>query len=71
MLRLTRLTDDTDYDAVETSGNVASPRSDSGNNHAYYTLQTRGDPPGLPANMTKLRKLGQTTTTLIAYDHLK
>ncbi|VEL40538.1 unnamed protein product, partial [Protopolystoma xenopodis] len=43
-------------DAGETSMNVPSAQSDSGNDPAYYGLWTRCVPPGLPVNMTKLRK---------------
>ncbi|VEL37375.1 unnamed protein product [Protopolystoma xenopodis] len=60
---MARLTDDADYDAGETSGNVPNLRSDSGNAHAYYVFRTRCVPLGLPANMTKLQDQGQTTST--------
>ncbi|VEL10111.1 unnamed protein product [Protopolystoma xenopodis] len=33
---MARLTDDADFDAGETSGNVPSPRSDDGNHDNYY-----------------------------------
>ncbi|VEL17667.1 unnamed protein product [Protopolystoma xenopodis] len=56
---MTRLTDDADYDADyyarEPSENFSGPQSESGNDGAYYPL-------GFPANMTKLRKQGQTTS---------
>ncbi|VEL40087.1 unnamed protein product [Protopolystoma xenopodis] len=38
---MVKLTDDADYDAGETSGNVPTPRSDSGSDDAYYSLGTR------------------------------
>ncbi|VEL21474.1 unnamed protein product [Protopolystoma xenopodis] len=59
---MARLTDDADYGAGERSGNVPSPRSDSGNDNAYYELRTRCVSLALSANMTKLRKQGQTAT---------
>ncbi|VEL34953.1 unnamed protein product, partial [Protopolystoma xenopodis] len=40
VLRMARLTDDADYDAGETSGNVPRPRSYSGNVDAYNELRT-------------------------------
>ncbi|VEL24373.1 unnamed protein product [Protopolystoma xenopodis] len=55
---MARLTDD----VGETSVNVPHPRSYSGYDDAYYGLRTRGVPLDLPANMTKLRKQGQTTS---------
>ncbi|VEL16260.1 unnamed protein product [Protopolystoma xenopodis] len=51
---MARLTDDVDYDASETSGNVPRLRSDSENDNAYYGLRTRCVPLGLPANMTNV-----------------
>ncbi|VEL27282.1 unnamed protein product [Protopolystoma xenopodis] len=62
---MARLTDDADYDAGETSGNVTRPRSSSGNDHAYYVLRTRCVPLCHPTNMIELRKAGQTTFILI------
>ncbi|VEL09788.1 unnamed protein product [Protopolystoma xenopodis] len=59
---MTRLTDDADYDACETSGNVSRPRSDFGNDHACNGLRTRCVLLRLPTNMTKLRKQCQTTS---------
>ncbi|VEL31995.1 unnamed protein product, partial [Protopolystoma xenopodis] len=59
---MAKLTDDADYDAGETSGNVARPRYDFGNDHAYNGLRTRCVPLSLPTNMTKLRKHDQTTS---------
>ncbi|VEL13065.1 unnamed protein product [Protopolystoma xenopodis] len=38
---MVRLTDDSDYDAGEMSGNVPNPRPDSRNYHAYYGHRTR------------------------------
>ncbi|VEL34567.1 unnamed protein product [Protopolystoma xenopodis] len=38
-----RLTDDSDYDAGEASGNHPRPRFDSGNYHGYYGLRTRSN----------------------------
>ncbi|VEL38638.1 unnamed protein product [Protopolystoma xenopodis] len=46
------LTDDADYDAGETSGNVPHPRFDFGNDDAYIVLRTRC----VHLSMTKLRK---------------
>ncbi|VEL33823.1 unnamed protein product [Protopolystoma xenopodis] len=62
MLRLAKLTDDADYDAGETSGNVPRLQSDFGNDNAYNGLWTRCVPLSLPTNMTKLRKQGQITS---------
>ncbi|VEL24299.1 unnamed protein product [Protopolystoma xenopodis] len=59
---MARLIDDADYDAGKTSGNVPSPRSDSENAHGYYGLGARFVPLGLPANLTKLRNQGKTTS---------
>ncbi|VEL38761.1 unnamed protein product [Protopolystoma xenopodis] len=64
VLRMARFTNDADYDAGGTSGYVPHPRSDTGDNQAYYGLWTRCAPIGLPANMTNLRILGHTTTTI-------
>ncbi|VEL14777.1 unnamed protein product [Protopolystoma xenopodis] len=52
--RMARITDDADYDAGETSGNVPRTRSDFGNDYAYNRLRTRCVPLNLPTNMTKL-----------------
>ncbi|VEL14560.1 unnamed protein product [Protopolystoma xenopodis] len=41
VLRVARLTDDADYDAGETPGNVPRPRSHFGNDHADNGLRTR------------------------------
>ncbi|VEL35833.1 unnamed protein product [Protopolystoma xenopodis] len=41
LLRLAKVTDDADYDANKTSGNVPRPRSDFGNDHGYNGLRTR------------------------------
>ncbi|VEL40526.1 unnamed protein product [Protopolystoma xenopodis] len=62
VLRMVKLTNDADYDAGETSGNVLRPRSDFGNDHADMGPRTRCVPLSLPTNMTKLRKQGQTTS---------
>ncbi|VEL40880.1 unnamed protein product [Protopolystoma xenopodis] len=59
---MARLTDDADYDAEETSGNVPRPPSYSGNDDAYNGLRTRCVPLSLPTKMTELRKQGQTTS---------
>ncbi|VEL32660.1 unnamed protein product [Protopolystoma xenopodis] len=59
---MARLTEDADYDAGETSGNLSRPRSDFGNDHAYNGLRTRCVPLSLPTNMAKLRKQSQTTS---------
>ncbi|VEL18011.1 unnamed protein product [Protopolystoma xenopodis] len=56
------LTNDADYNAGETSGNVSPPRSYSGNDDAYNGLGTRCVPLSLPTNMTKFRKQGKTTS---------
>ncbi|VEL41346.1 unnamed protein product, partial [Protopolystoma xenopodis] len=40
LLRLVKHTDDADYDAGETSGNVPRLRSDFGNDYAYNGLRT-------------------------------
>ncbi|VEL43612.1 unnamed protein product [Protopolystoma xenopodis] len=53
---MARLTDDADYDAGETPGNVPCLRSDFANAHAYNGLRTRCVPLGLSTIMTKLRK---------------
>ncbi|VEL31712.1 unnamed protein product, partial [Protopolystoma xenopodis] len=37
---MSRLTDDADYNAGETSGKVPRPQSDFGNDHAYNGLRT-------------------------------
>ncbi|VEL19210.1 unnamed protein product [Protopolystoma xenopodis] len=62
---MAKLTDDADYDAGETTGNVPRPRSDSGNDDAYNGLRTRCVPLSLPSNILKLRKRGQTTFRLL------
>ncbi|VEL08974.1 unnamed protein product [Protopolystoma xenopodis] len=62
VLRLAMLIDDFDYDAGQTSGNVPDTRSDSGTYHVHYGLQTMCVPPGLPTDMTRLPKQGQTTS---------
>ncbi|VEL13612.1 unnamed protein product [Protopolystoma xenopodis] len=49
-----RLTDDADYDAGETSGNVPRPRSDFVNDHTHNGLGTRRVPLSLPTDMIKL-----------------
>ncbi|VEL28207.1 unnamed protein product [Protopolystoma xenopodis] len=53
---MARLTDDSDYDAGETSWNVPRPRSGSVKYHACNGLRTRCVPLSLPTNMTKLQK---------------
>ncbi|VEL19139.1 unnamed protein product [Protopolystoma xenopodis] len=53
---MARLTDDADYDAGDTPGNVPRRRSDFGNYHAYNELRARCVPLSLPTNITKLRK---------------
>ncbi|VEL08999.1 unnamed protein product [Protopolystoma xenopodis] len=58
MLRMAILTDDADYDAGETFGNVTHPRFNFGNAHAGNGLRNRCVPLSLPTNMTKLRKQG-------------
>ncbi|VEL13160.1 unnamed protein product [Protopolystoma xenopodis] len=58
---MARLTDDADYDARKCMG-IYHVNGPTGNYHAYYGLRTRYVPLGLPANMTKLRKRGQTTS---------
>ncbi|VEL16060.1 unnamed protein product [Protopolystoma xenopodis] len=55
------LTDDADYDADETSGNIPRPRSYSGYDDAYNGLRARCVPLTFPTNMIKLQKRGQTT----------
>ncbi|VEL36860.1 unnamed protein product [Protopolystoma xenopodis] len=62
VLRMTRLTDDADYHAGETLGNVPRPRFNFGNDDADNGLRTRCVLLCLPANMTMLRKKGQTTS---------
>ncbi|VEL24710.1 unnamed protein product [Protopolystoma xenopodis] len=62
MLRLTRFTDDADYDSGETSGNLPNARCKAGNNHGNYAsrFQTRFLRLGLSDNTAKLLKTGQT-----------
>ncbi|VEL41609.1 unnamed protein product [Protopolystoma xenopodis] len=62
--RMAMPTDDTDYDAGETFGNVPRPWSYSGNDDADNGLRTICVPLSLPANMTMLRKQGQTLSNI-------
>ncbi|VEL29534.1 unnamed protein product [Protopolystoma xenopodis] len=62
VLRMAILTDDADYDAGDTFGDVPRPRFNFGNEHADNGLRTRCVPLSLPTNMTMLRKQGQTTS---------
>ncbi|VEL08183.1 unnamed protein product [Protopolystoma xenopodis] len=50
---MAKLTDDADYDACETSGNVPRRQSDFENDYAYNGLWNRCIPLGLPTNMSK------------------
>ncbi|VEL12055.1 unnamed protein product [Protopolystoma xenopodis] len=56
------LTDDADYDAGETFGNVPRPRLNFGNDNADNGPRTRCVSIIFPTNMTMLRKQGQTTS---------
>ncbi|VEL37836.1 unnamed protein product [Protopolystoma xenopodis] len=49
---MARLTNDADYDAGETSGNVPRPRLNFGNDHADNGPRTRCVPISLPTNVT-------------------
>ncbi|VEL21546.1 unnamed protein product [Protopolystoma xenopodis] len=48
VLRMAVLTNDADYDAGETFGNVPPPRFNFGNDHADNGLRTRCVPLSLP-----------------------